>query len=74
MSGQLRCNRSSCLRAVALLCTLSALASVGSADEMTVRRTVDSGSLGQSPNSVVLEFRLNEGKGTLSTDQHDQLS
>lgn len=74
MSGHLRCTRSSCLRAFALVGALCTFASVASSNEVAMHRIVDIGSLGQSPNSVDLELLLNEWKGALPTNHHDQLS
>jgi hypothetical protein len=38
---------------------------------VAIRKIVDSGVLGQSPNSVVLEFLLSEGDGVLPADLQD---
>ncbi len=67
-----RQTRNRVLMACAFNAILLSLPIAASADEVALRKIVASGALGQSPNSVVLEFLLNEGNGILPADLHDE--
>ena len=57
---------------VAALLALTIAASPTAADETEMRRIVASGSLAQSPNSLLLDYLLNDGKDALPPDLHKQ--
>ncbi|NHZ72962.1 MAG: hypothetical protein GWP16_00625 [Nitrospirae bacterium] len=60
------------LMTLAFTVILFSLSNTASGDAVTLRGIVDTGGLGQSPNSVVLEFLLNEGNGVLPADLQDE--
>jgi len=57
---------------VVLLIVLTPAASPAASDEVALRQIVESGALAESPNSVLLDYLLKEGKDTLIPELHRQ--
>lgn len=63
--------RGSMVLATALVWSLSGHAAV--ADEARIRQIAESGVLAESPNSILLDYLLNEGKDALPPDLHEEV-
>jgi len=57
---------------VAALLALTIATSPAAADEAQMQRIVDSGALAKSPNSILLDYLLNDGKDALPPELHKQ--